>query len=205
MPKFEEYPSKTAPSDNDILLIKDVAAGNTKQITRGNFIAGSALPNNAVTTASITNSAVTTAKIADGNVTGPKIAAQNQEFLSWIPSTTQALTSATFIDFGQGTATANVPTWATKARVTFSMSGSFQTTSGSDTNVRVHIGTANGASVRRASQSTSDSLDITYVDEITLSGTGSQTVKVQAMRASGTGALNIGTASRFAFIISYHP
>lgn len=45
MPQFQDYPSKTTPSNSDILLIADSAASNaTKKISRNDYLAGAPLP-----------------------------------------------------------------------------------------------------------------------------------------------------------------
>lgn len=56
------------------MIIEDSVASATKKITRSNFLKGTALPTDTVTTASITDANVTTAKIADLNVTTGKLA-----------------------------------------------------------------------------------------------------------------------------------
>lgn len=151
---------------------------------------------------------IDTPDIAPGAVEGEKLSPDNSEFAFWNPSTTQALSSGTYIDFGQGTATITVPTWATKARVSCCINGTFQVTNSSDHNVRVVIGSDNGRSVRRASQGAAGAGDATTVafnDEITLTSTGSKTLKIQGQRVAGTGTWNIGTSSSFDFIITYIP
>lgn len=44
MPKIPEYDSLSTPNDNDLLVIEDTVASNTKNITREAFLAGAPLP-----------------------------------------------------------------------------------------------------------------------------------------------------------------
>lgn len=70
MPKISELSSETTPADGDLLAIVDIAGVITKKITRDDFLTGTALPNDTVTTAAIADGAVTPAKLAlSGSVT----------------------------------------------------------------------------------------------------------------------------------------
>lgn len=62
MGKIPTYTALTAPNNNDLLVIEDSVASSTKKITRENFLKGTALPADTVTTAAITSGAVTTEK-----------------------------------------------------------------------------------------------------------------------------------------------
>jgi len=69
MPKFEELPAKTVPSNSDILAIADSAASNaSKRMTRAQLLSGAPLPANTVDTQAIAPGAVTTAKVAVGTI-----------------------------------------------------------------------------------------------------------------------------------------
>jgi len=103
MPKYSEYPEKTAPSDNDVFAIEDSAASNaSKRITRGNFLSGSPLPADTVDTQAIEDDAVTAAKIADAAVTPEKLIAGAGT--SWVMQT--ATPTYTGITVGNGTVVA---------------------------------------------------------------------------------------------------
>lgn len=66
MPTMDTYPAQTTPNNSDYHIINDGVSGVTKKITRQNYLAGAALPTNAVTTAAITDGSVTSAKVAAG-------------------------------------------------------------------------------------------------------------------------------------------
>jgi len=68
MPKFGDYPAKTAPSAGDLIVIKDATDSATKRMTRANLLAGSPLPADTVDTQAIENGAVTPAKMMLGIV-----------------------------------------------------------------------------------------------------------------------------------------
>ena len=61
----------SAPNNNDLLAIVDMAGAVTKKITRADLLKGTALPADTVTTAAISDEAVSGAKIA--NTTIPDI------------------------------------------------------------------------------------------------------------------------------------
>lgn len=54
----------SAPNNNDLLAIVDMAGAVTKKITRADLLKGTALPADTVTTPAITNGAVNSAKLA---------------------------------------------------------------------------------------------------------------------------------------------
>ena len=80
MSKITEYSSLSAPNNADLLVIEDTVAGNTKKITRNNFLKGSPLPANTVDAQSIT----------DGIITNNKLSATSGEvggaWKSWTPT-----------------------------------------------------------------------------------------------------------------------
>lgn len=66
MPRITALPALTTPANDDLLAIVDTSGAVTTKITRQNFLKGSALPTDTVTTASIADGAVTNAKLATG-------------------------------------------------------------------------------------------------------------------------------------------
>lgn len=75
MPTMDSYPAQTTPNDSDYHIVNDGVSGETKKITREDYLGGAPLPADTVTTAAITDANVTTAKIADSAVTSAKVAA----------------------------------------------------------------------------------------------------------------------------------
>ena len=64
MPRISDLTSMSAPNNNDLLAIVDMAGAVTKKITRADLLKGTALPADTVTTPAIVDGAVTGAKIA---------------------------------------------------------------------------------------------------------------------------------------------
>ena len=60
-----QYPEKTVIANDDLFVIEDVAAGNTKHVTRENLLSSAPLPADTVDEQAIQNDAVTLNKIAD--------------------------------------------------------------------------------------------------------------------------------------------
>lgn len=64
MPGMDTYPAQTTPNDSDYHIVNDGVSGETKKITRDDYLSGAPLPNNTVTTVAIADSSVTKAKLA---------------------------------------------------------------------------------------------------------------------------------------------
>ena len=158
--------------------------------------------NSLATGTGIGDASVNTAAIADGSVTTDKTYVKTI-FTFWNSSGTDNASSASFADFGLGTSTVAVPTWATKAIISAGFNGSYQINGSSDTDFRIVFGSVNGRFIRRASQESTNSLDCSWSDEITLSGTGSQVLKIQAKRITGSGNMRVSTDSSFSFVINF--
>lgn len=69
MARITDYPALTAPSDSDVLVIVDIAAGSTKKITRGALLSGTQLPASAVNAQAIAAGAVDATKLSTGAIT----------------------------------------------------------------------------------------------------------------------------------------
>ena len=84
------YPEKTTIADPDLLVIEDVAAGNTKHVTRENLLSSAPLPADTVDEQAILNGSVATNKLGDGAATDPKVVvgAGNRFKVGRIPAST---------------------------------------------------------------------------------------------------------------------
>lgn len=64
MPTFDQYPSNVSPNNSDYHLVNNGVSGETEKITREDYLAGSPLPDDTVTTDAIADGAVTAQKIS---------------------------------------------------------------------------------------------------------------------------------------------
>lgn len=95
MPKITEYDSLTTPNNNDLLVIEDTVASNTKNITREAFLTGTPLPADTVDTQSIQDEAITNTKIDTNTITQDRFSSSAGEInASWV-SYTPTLTGFT--------------------------------------------------------------------------------------------------------------
>ena len=139
------------------------------------------------------------------SVNGVALNSANGEFASWVPSGNSDTSSATFVAWGNGTATLSIPTWATKARISATITRVECVSSAVATEFKLFIGADAGRVVRFDETTSTAARPLAWNDQITLTSTGSQTLKIDAARVSGTGAFRVGTISDFTFIITYHP
>lgn len=145
-----------------------------------------------------------TADIANGAVTGQKLSNTNSEWKTFTPAGNTDITSGSMTDWVTGFSNVTIPSWATKARVTFSVGFTCGAAS-ADSNIRLVIGAANGTTFQLSKNSfpTSGVYYFTYIDEITLSGSGSQAIKIQCQRTAGTGFIRSGPNHDYTMKIEY--
>jgi hypothetical protein len=123
------------------------------------------------------------------------------EMVPTAPLFTTSSGTATWLSIGSST----VPSWASKARVTWGVSG-FDDSSASALNVTcvLKIGSAAGVSVRiPGSTVTTPSLSLTTTELLTGLSVGSQTVTISATFVSGSGAFQADTFTRVFASIDY--
>lgn len=130
--------------------------------------------------------------------------ADASEYAFWVPSGNSDNDQASYTDWGAGTFALTVPTWAVTARIQANITSLVQVTGASSGALKIMVGTASGKEISLGPQLTSDRPNISWADEITLTGTGAQTLKIQAKRTAGTGATRASTTSDFDFLVSYH-
>lgn len=151
-----------------------------------------------------TADAVITNSIAAQAVTGEKIDNSSIIYATTTPGGNSDTTAA-WADWGAST-TVTVPTWANRALVTASIGGYFAVTAATRAQSRVVIGSDNGTGSGQfgsADTSGAEAMNHTWQDYITLTGTGSVTLKNQVIELGGSGALRVNTASRFSWVIVF--
>lgn len=119
------------------------------------------------------------------------------------PVGTVDLTSASFVSFGP-TFTVDVPTWASKAQITFGVVGWVQT--GANTSdVRLAIGSDTGRVCAPFSNSSPVNARVgdAWTDEITLTASGLQTLALQGRRTAGTSNLQMTTSTDVTFRVEW--
>jgi hypothetical protein len=164
------------------------------------------IKDDAVTTDTIEDEAVTTDKIADGDVTDQKLAHDTEEVLTYSPGGIVDYSSTSLGDW-LTVGNATVPAWATEAIVTVSITAVYPITSANTMDVELQIGSVNGGRIRLYgnNHTLNDVASATWTNKLTLSGTGTQSVKIQAIRASGSNAGRADTASDVTVHIRYIP
>ena len=158
-----------------------------------------------VTTAKIADASVTNAKLADGSVTGEKINTGSIIVAGGVPATSDS-TGASYSDWGYNT-TITVPSWANRALVTSSVNSFVSVSSTTIGNARTVIGSDNGIDSAVLSQTDTaifnDKRSMTWTESITLTGTGSVTLKMQVKETAGSGAIRINNSSYQSWHITF--
>lgn len=142
--------------------------------------------------------------LVDGSVTGEKLDTASIVHETSTPSGNSDSTGS-WADWG-ATTTVDVPTWANRAIVIASVQNFYSVSSTTLGEARVVIGSNNGASSGKLSQTAlnaNEGRHISWMDEITLTATGSQTLKIQVIEIGGTGAVRVDSTSRFDWIITF--
>ena len=150
------------------------------------------------------DAAISGSKLADGSVTS------SQTYVSTIFATAtpggNSDSTGSYADWG-ASVSITVPTWANRAIVTATIEGYFIVTSATTGTTRVVIGSDTGATsgtLGANAASPNDSRAWTWSDQITLTGTGSVTLKNQIVETGGSGAIRVTTASKFAWVIHFY-
>lgn len=143
--------------------------------------------------------------LGDRVVTGRSIDTASIVYKTTTPSGNSDSTGS-YADWGASTTLA-VPTWANRAIVVASIQNIYNVTSTTLGTTRVVIGSDNGASSGRIGQvttiSANEGKEHTWMDQITLTGTGSVTLKNQVVETTGSGAMRVDTSSKFDWIIFF--
>jgi len=137
------------------------------------------------------------------------LASENGKYVSIDNASNADVTNATYTDWGSN-ATVDVPSWATKARLVVSLTNISGVSAVAVSNIRTVIGSNTGKEIRHVSNTDAHSQPLTYSDEIILSATGTQIIKLQAKRDSGGGALRANgggvlLGANFSFFIVFLP
>lgn len=146
-------------------------------------------------------------KVMDASITAAKLAVgvvPTRDLVVGSPGVQADANSASFADWGFSGST-TIPAWATKARVTVHIAGATSVTSTATTQLQLVVGAATPGTARTI-QTLGNSADEStgWSDEITLVGTGAQTVKLQAKRTAGTGVVRQLTSTVVDFAIVYY-
>lgn len=136
MPKIPEYPNLAAPNNNDMLVIEDSLAANTKNITREDFLSGTPLPANTVDTQAIADFSVTQMKIFPAAI----LVDLKQRTANFNSTATRQAVPGLSISL-------NVPS-GKKVRLTFK--GTALTGSAGTKQAEIHIGSISGTTNRIA-------------------------------------------------------
>jgi hypothetical protein len=139
-------------------------------------------------------------------VTGVELAAANGEVINFSPAGNTEYSNAAMGDWITGIGDLTVPTWATKARVSWGIARFYVTTTAGVYNGRIKIGTAVGGNrgFTTAANPVDSAIHFSFVEEITLAGTGTQAIVIQAEETSG-GALRATTATDIYVSVEYLP
>lgn len=119
-----------------------------------------------------------------------KVIGQAAQVITFIPVGNSDYSSGsvgTWVTMGNAT----VPSWATKAKIVLTIRAFLAITSTATASANVSLGGVAGAAtlITDTNYAANEHLTTMLVDEITLSGTGSQSLIVQAQRTGGSGAL----------------
>ena len=162
--------------------------------------------NGNIEAANLAAGTITAAKIADDTITADKFSSTNVEVFANSPSSNTDVTSSSYVDvFTIGTL--SIPTWATKAIVTL-MGTADTLTSAVDGDVRIEIGgtdTSAGHRIPYSSHPNNQIFQVSFLEEVSLSVTGSQALKLQAKRAAGAGDFRFYSQSKFFVKVEYYP
>lgn len=142
--------------------------------------------------------------IADGAITGQQLDSATIIYATSTPSGSSDSTGS-WATWGSST-TIDVPTWANSAIVIATIQNYYNATSTTVGQVRVVIGSDTGTTSGKLGQTDVNSnggQSFTWMDEITLTGTGSVTLKNEVIEVTGTGALRVDTGSRFNWHITF--
>jgi len=143
--------------------------------------------------------------IADGAITGDKLDTASVVHKTSTPAGNSDSTGS-FATWGS-TTTVDVPTWANRAIVMATIQNYYNSTATTFGEVRVVIGSDNGATSGRLGQDSDTNPNAgkatAWMDTITLTGTGSVTLKNEVKESGGTGALRVNTASRFDWMLIF--
>lgn len=199
--------SVPVPNDGETIDASDLAnpLNTIVSAINGNLDSNN-LAANAVTASKIATGAVTASKIPNGELTNEKSSSTNQEIRYFTPAGNSDITSSSMADWITGFDNLNVPSWATKARVSCVV-GYTTGSASADISTRLVIGSDNGTSFKLAQNSfpTGGAYYKTLIDEITLTSTGTKTVKLQAQRTAGVGFLRGTTYHDYAILVTYLP
>lgn len=154
----------------------------------------------------VTADSVVTANITDDAVTGDKLATANYQVWRESPSGTVDTTGSSFITAHSFATDMEIPTWATKVVFTWHVS-SLTATSTTDGVFRLSLGTGDTTSDERVQFSTYPIGTVehaTFINEVTLSGTGTQSLTLQFREAAGSGVVRVTTSCMFHVKAEYY-
>lgn len=102
MPTMDSYPAQTTPNDSDYHVVNDGVSGETKKITRDDYLQGAPLPANTVTSSAIDQNAVQADDLATNAITlgYTQITANPSNFSSTSPVQLTGLSSSVTIPAG---------------------------------------------------------------------------------------------------------
>lgn len=173
MPTMDSYPAQTTPNDSDYHVVNDGVSGETKKITRDDYLSGAPLPANTVTTAAITDATVTAAKLATNAIT-----------LGYTQITSNfATSSGTFTDVTSLSVTVTIPAGGRRVKITAFGGLLSSSVANGGASANIYDVTA-GAQLATASGATNASGDLASLTVLAshIPSSGSRTYKVQLAR-----------------------
>lgn len=190
--KITDYTALTAPSDSDVLVIVDLAAGSTKKITRGNLLSGTQLPASSVNTQAVATGAIDATKLSTSAIT-----------LGYTQITSNFVTASTTTTALTGlSASVTIPAGGRRIEIEVFLPSDISTTQ-SGQNLSIWDGTVgSGTQLQLASQFQSDAGVANYhiCKWYGTPSAGSKTYNVGINTSSGT--LTVGaTATAPAFVV----
>jgi len=144
--------------------------------------------------------------INDGVITNEKMSSANIEQIRIVQASgNDDANDTSYADWGeQGTAT--VPSWANSCIVWATVHSAVSVTAANEWDFKVLIGTDESNEHHVDTQTLNQDTPIAFSDTITLTSTGSQTIKFQAKRAAGSGAVRArDDKTTFSFVVMYLP
>jgi hypothetical protein len=146
--------------------------------------------------------------IGAGVLTGDKLASANKQFITFTPGgATQSDATGAYTTWVTLSAALSVPSWATRAEVDVCINSWYGSTAASAASIQIKIGSDTGSQFTWQNDDTSAAVrgrNSNLTDLVTLTGTGTKTILLQAKRTSGTGTFTLDTGSFITCLVKFY-